>query len=114
GVRLRVTAPAAYAVGGREVMARLEGRGTRIELSVDAGGEAVLVDPMWTSAASMLAARGYQTETLLQDGSVLVAAGYYNGNNIASAERYDPIANTWTSAGSLLTARSRHTATLLP
>jgi hypothetical protein len=53
------------------------------------------------------------TATLLPSGKVLVVGGDGYGI-LASAELYDPKANSWTSAGSLSTARMQHTATLLP
>jgi RHS repeat-associated protein len=111
-VQLRVTAPAAFAQGGRQVEARLAVRGTKIELWVDAGGEAVLVDPVWAPAATMSAARSEHTATLLSSGKVLVAGGIGSAI-LASAELYDPAANTWSSAGSMSIARSSHRATLL-
>ncbi|XXX77968.1 kelch repeat-containing protein [Sorangium sp. So ce134] len=110
--QLRVTAPAAYASGGRPVAPRLEVRGARIELWVDADGEAVLVDPVWAPAGTMSAARANYTATKLGNGQVLVVGGY-NGSAVATAERYDPVSNTWVSAGTLATARQNHTATLL-
>jgi hypothetical protein len=66
----------------------------------------------WSSAASMAHARDYHTATLLQDGRVLVAAGF-DGDYVATAEVYDPVANTWSPAGSLATARRIYTATRL-
>lgn len=109
-VRLRVTAPAAFAASGREVAVRLEARGARIELFVDAGGEAVLVDPAWAAAASMLSPRNRFTATLLDDGRVLVAGGE---SSPSSAELYDPVTDMWSSAGPLTAGRYDHTATLL-
>lgn len=114
--RLRVTAPIAYAAGGREVKTRLEGRGTRIELSVDAGGEEVLVDPEWVTADSMNTARYTHTATLLNDGTgrVLVAGGYDNAfSPVDTVELYDPEMNTWTDGPAMTAVRAGHTATLL-
>src|SRR6185437_15129657 len=74
--RLRVTAPAAYAASGRKVDARLAVRRTAIDLWVDGAGEAVLVDPQWTAAASMAVPHSVHTATLLSNGKVLVAAGH--------------------------------------
>lgn len=65
---------------GREVPTRLEGRGSRIELSVDADGEAVLVDPLWVTVAPMSVIREFHTATLLQNGTALVV-----GNSIGPA-----------------------------
>jgi hypothetical protein len=113
--RLRVTAPRAYGAGGRAVEARLAAQGATIELVVDAGGEAVLVDPAWMPAASMVTARYYHTATLLQSGKVLLAGGSNDEApwTLASAELYDPTTNAFTPAGSMITARYHHTATLL-
>jgi hypothetical protein len=73
--RLRVTAPVAYAAGGRVVPVRLDVRGARLELTVDADGAEVLVDPAWVSAATMAVPRYAHTATLLANGKVLVAGG---------------------------------------
>ena len=83
-----------------------------------------LFDPVsatWTSAAPMNVMRSSHTATLLADGRVLVvggstvstssAKGYVNN---ASAEIYDPVANTWTATPPMSAARAHHTATLLP
>src|SRR6266700_3712939 len=70
--------------------------------------------PLCVPPASMNFARSKHTATVLQDGRVLVAGGIGRGGTpVASAEIYDPAANTWTVTGSLLTARSGHTASLL-
>jgi hypothetical protein len=37
---------------------------------------------------------------------MLVAAGGYNGNNLASAEAYDPVADQWAAIADMATARS--------
>lgn len=111
-VRLSVTAPKAYAAGGREVAARLVGSGARVELRVDAAGEALLVDPLWVPAGSMSEARYAHTATRLSSGKVLVAGGYSEAV-LASAESYDPVTNSWSPAGSMVETRTGHTATLL-
>jgi hypothetical protein len=113
-VRFSVTAPRAYAAGGREVRARLAAQDARVELWVEAEGEAVLVDPLWTAVAPMAAARDFHTATLLPNGQVLVAGGANETGALPSAELYAPVANTWTSAAALKAARNGHTATLLP
>jgi N-acetylneuraminic acid mutarotase len=84
---------------------------------------AELYDPIantWSPAGSMATARADHTATLLPNGLVLVAGGWGNGATpnsgvfLASAEIYDPVANTWSPAGSMATVRAGYTATLLP
>lgn len=68
--------------------------------------------PVWISQAPMLATRYAHTATRLGDGRVLVVGGGSGGD--ASAELFDPVANTWTAAGGLKASeRAAHTATLL-
>ncbi|WP_437787254.1 kelch repeat-containing protein [Sorangium sp. So ce1097] len=111
--RLRVTAPAAFARGGRPIAAWLTVRGATLELWADAGGEPALVDPVWAPAGTMSAARLLHTATLLQDGKMLVVGGLGLLSVLASAELYSPATNTWSSAGSLATARQNHSAVRL-
>jgi N-acetylneuraminic acid mutarotase len=86
---------------------------------------AELYDPaanVWSTATSLSNARESHTATLLSNGKVLVAGGLLVTTDgfqtsrveVASAELYDPVANTWSPAGNLLTPRDGHTATLLP
>ncbi|WP_437937922.1 kelch repeat-containing protein [Sorangium sp. So ce341] len=117
---LRVSAPRAHALSGRPVAMALRARGSRIELTVDAGGEAVLVDPAWVlTQGAMNVARHGHTATLLPSGLVLVAGGRDDGaldetsTSFDSAELYDPAADSWSFTGSMKQARARHTATLL-
>lgn len=115
--RLRVTAPMSYGAAGREVTTRIAARQERIELSVDADGEAVLVDPKWTLTTGVLGSpRQNHTATLLGDGTVLVRGGDSGIlKSGTSAELYDPSTQEWSDASfSLLTiGRESHTATLL-
>ncbi len=70
----------------------------------------------WMTTGSLHTARVQHTATLLQNGQVLVAAGYNQNNSppyLASAELYNPATGTWTTTGSLSTARVYHTMTLL-
>jgi hypothetical protein len=61
----------------------------------------------WTT----IEAAAGQTATQLLDGRLLLAGG---GNDLVSAELYDPASGTWTITGSMINARSAFTATLLP
>src|SRR5262249_21989611 len=59
--------------------------------------------------------RGAPTATLLPDGKVLMAGGYYDFPPLISntAEIYDPIDGTFSSTGEMVASRAAHTATLL-
>jgi hypothetical protein len=77
------------------------------------------IENTWTTAASMSTARYSRTATLLANGKVLVAGGEYAdpvtpGTPLASAEIYDPLADTWTSIASMSTSRAAPIAALLP
>ena len=52
---------------------------------------------VWESAAFMSTARMDHTATLLVDGRVLVTGGSDNSGTLASAEVYDPAADSFTS-----------------
>jgi hypothetical protein len=71
----------------------------------------------WELVAPMAEARTQHSATLLKGGKVLVVGGVtgevWTGHDIASAELYDPCANTWSSAGSLAEARNGHSAVVL-
>ena len=70
----------------------------------------------WTTTGSMNTARVQHTATLLQNGQVLVAAGYNENISppfLASAELYNPSTGAWSTTGSLHAARTYHTMTLL-
>jgi hypothetical protein len=89
-----------------------------------AGAE--LYDPVtgtFSNAADMSTARTDHTASLMNDGAVLIAGGNVPCtptlcgtvlNAFATAELYDPVANTFSPAGSMTTARFQHTATVLP
>ena len=82
---------------------------------------AQLYDPVanaWSSAGSMSTDRVWATATLLPNGKVLVAGGLSgtpDGGSVglASAEVYDPVANTWSVVASMASVHANHTATLL-
>src|ERR1022692_3001481 len=61
----------------------------------------------------MTTAREYHTATLLPNGKLLVTGGF-SVFILASAEIYDPVANTWTATPNPMTAARRsHTASLM-
>jgi hypothetical protein len=82
---------------------------------------AELYDPQtnrWAVVASMHTRRSYHTATLLPDGRVLVVGGIetsseVSGTTLASAELYDPAANTWTPAAPMPWGRAKHAAIML-
>lgn len=105
---LRVAAPAAFASGGREVATTLVARGeTRLELSADADGEEVLVDPSWTPTSMMITPRQDHITALLPSGKALVAGGTGVGvkGPTAACEIYDPLSDVWTATGPMIQAR---------
>ena len=69
---------------------------------------------VFTPTGSLAVARLEQTATLLADGRVLVVGGTGDASGfLASAEIWDPAAETFSPAGSLAQPRSLHSATLL-
>ena len=52
------------------------------------------------------------TATLLPNGKVLIAGGYYS-TELSTAELYDPSTDTFATTGSMYSGRYGHTATLL-
>ncbi|CAF4575521.1 unnamed protein product, partial [Rotaria sp. Silwood2] len=80
-----------------------------------------LYDPttgIWTKTGNMNVARYYHTASILANGKVLVAGGFfYDGYNywgpLNSAELYDPATETWTKAGNMTIGRYYHTACVL-
>lgn len=113
--RLWVSAPAAFAAGGRPLKPVLRAAANgRIELDIegDADGE-VLVDPAWTTLPPMSAARADLTATLITKGRVLVTGGLNGPAATATAEAYEPMLNNWSPLPPMTTSRGRHTATAL-
>jgi hypothetical protein len=113
--RLQVTAPEAYTASGRQVPVRLSVVGGRISIEVDAGCEAVLVDPAWEMTPPMLSARSDHAAVLLGDGTVLAIGGFASSGLAKKvAEAYEPATDMWLTRAPMLFARARHTATVLP
>jgi hypothetical protein len=81
---------------------------------------AELYDPAtgtWTATGALSQARTSHTTTLLPDGKVLAVSGlndFNTGDDLASAELYDPATGIWTATGTVITPRESQTATLLP
>ena len=101
---------------GRVLVPGGQGRCCKVYASAE------LYDPSsgtWSGAGNMTTPRTFATVTLLGDGHVLVAGGAKTSKPghpdavLASAELYDPVANTWTATGSMKTAREWAAATLL-
>lgn len=71
----------------------------------------------WAKAAATAAPRYLHTATLLADGRVLVIGGrFFDGagaDYLASAEIYDPTANTWQAVATLSERRAGQMAVLL-
>jgi hypothetical protein len=111
--RVRVTAPRAFAVGGRAVPVRLTAVGARIELAVDEAGE-VLVDPAWIATGAMSVTRQSHTAVSLPSGDVFVVGGVDSASNYRiTAETYSATTGVWSAAGAMIEARTAHAATAL-
>ena len=126
--RRAVTGPAVGAGSGRAVPRRPRARtGTpapgiaraswRSDVAIVGGGAAPAPPPLipadrgaFTPTGRMSESREKPTLTLLQDGRVLVVAGYPTKT---SAELFDPVSGEFTPAGDMATARWGQTATLL-
>lgn len=81
---------------------------------------AELYDPAtqrWRPTAGMSSGRWGQTATLLRDGTVLVAGGFFGAASpaqaLASAALYDPATGQWRDAMPMVVVRGNATATLL-
>lgn len=68
----------------------------------------------WTAGGDMVEPRYQHSQTLLLDGTVLVAGGRGPGGKILnSAEVYDPRTDLWSRAAEMTLSRHSHTATQL-
>jgi hypothetical protein len=70
----------------------------------------------FVSTGKMITPRTNHTATLLRDGRVLIAGGFYvdslnKRTFLDSAELYDPATGTFTATGSMTTSWMWHTAT---
>ena len=80
-----------------------EAEGSRVglvtEVSLAGLTAPLVVDPGWSSTASMASPRAQHASLLLPGGGVLVAGGVNRSGFVTSAERFDPETGTWASAG---------------
>jgi hypothetical protein len=66
-----------------------------------------------TTIGSLTTARDFHTATAFSNGTVLLTGGDSGAGPLASAELYDPTAETFSPADSMAATRESHTATLL-
>lgn len=84
------------------------------ESGCGAGGALPKGAGYWGSTGPLVVGgRSHNTATLLDDGTVLAAAGTAKRESLRSAEIYDPLSETWALVGALNEARWHHTATRL-
>jgi hypothetical protein len=62
----------------------------------------------------MINARSAHSATLLPDGRLFVAGGWYYNTCIQTAEIYNPVSNTWTAVSNMTLCRYGHAAVYLP
>ncbi|CAF2050610.1 unnamed protein product, partial [Rotaria magnacalcarata] len=60
----------------------------------------------------MIAARDSHTKVMLNNGEVLLTAGYNSAGLLKSAEMVNSLTGIWTATGSFNVARYFHTATI--
>lgn len=89
--------------------------GATLEATLDTSGLAapIAIDPAWTSAGTLSAARVMPGAARLASGKVLVAGGSDGTHaTLATAELYDPATNSWTTTSApMTTGRNQPTAT---
>ncbi|MBI2393103.1 MAG: hypothetical protein HYV09_26195 [Deltaproteobacteria bacterium] len=116
--RVYVTDDAGVVRLSTDAMYVVDAEGTRRDVSVQLHGEVlaaqfdasglrhpILLDPAWTTVASMSQARFAAMGALLPSGKVLVAGGTDGTAGLSTTEIYDPAANTWTAGPSMGVAR---------
>lgn len=72
-----------------------------------------ILDPSWSTTASMSEARANHTQTLLDTGNILVAGGVSAAPSQPGAELYNPSTSTWATTGTPQTKRTDHAAAKL-
>lgn len=114
--RITISAPEALTTRGEHINVALELRGERMWVVLEKPIRGpLLVDPVWVPAGDMAVPRMHHRSELLQDGRVLAVGGISDpvGNELASAELFDPVTDTWSSAGVMAAGRQSHTLTIL-
>jgi len=132
GVRVRERRVECVDAAGRVILGTdpvfaVDARGTRVELEPHLAGDVleialdatsltapIVLDPAWTTVASMATPRNGAAVTLLADGKVLIAGGYDAPTALSSAEVYDPVANTWTTVGPMAVTHAAFSLVRLP
>ncbi|MFO0756432.1 MAG: hypothetical protein U0359_08070 [Byssovorax sp.] len=102
--KVRVSAPEAYLASGEAVEARLDVRGSSIELWIDTKGQEALIDPVWRLASPMPSGTVFQPAILLKNGKVFIPT---------PGALYDPPSNTWSPTAPTLFAHDMPSAALL-
>jgi len=75
----------------------------------------VEASPQFQQTGNLTSGRYWHTETLLNNGKVLVAGGIDERSfPMNNSQLYDPATGTWTNTGRMTYGRYHHTATLLP
>ena len=77
-----------------------------------------VLDPVWTSTASLAQSRGNMPSCVMESGRALVAGGRVCAGGtctgIKSTEVFDPATETWALAGDLTSTRDRYSLVVVP
>ncbi|WP_238540034.1 kelch repeat-containing protein [Corallococcus macrosporus] len=78
----------------------VEGAQVRITTEVSLAGltAPLVVDPGWSSTATMATARAQHAGILLGTGELLITGGVNRTGFVTTSERYDPVTDTWSAA----------------
>jgi hypothetical protein len=110
-----VSAPAAFDEAGESIPVELRVEDGALALYADAGGRAVLVDPMWMTTDSMTSARsefrqGHGLERI--PGGAIITGGQVGSvdslTGANSSEIYDAVTRVWTNTDSMTNRRLLH------
>jgi hypothetical protein len=108
---------AVVAIGGALYIlrpaAQLGGQPTTAPPTATAPAAPATTQAASTAPGQMTGGRSTHTASMLADGRVLVAGGFFNAVPVVSADLYDPQTSTFTATGPMATARGFDTATRL-